>query len=245
MVLSFSDIKHKLHSEFGVQFQPCPVGAHNFHGKVERKIKEIKRSFEKEFSNQRLSIIQWETLAQQVVNSINNLPIGLGNKVESLENIDLVTPNRLLLGRNNNRSPTEPLLLSQDVKKIISTNADIFRVWFKAWLVSCVPVLIEQPKWFKTSTNLQVGDVVLFLKNEKELETQYQYGMVSKVYPGNDGLIRSVDVDYQNHNENVRRTTKRGVRNLVVIHPVDEIGISQELSELCEDNDNHLFSFQE
>ena len=245
MVLSFSDIKHKLHSEFGVQFQPCPVGAHNFHGKVERKIKEIKRSFEKEFSNQRLSIIQWETLAQQVVNSINNLPIGLGNKVESLENIDLVTPNRLLLGRNNNRSPTEPLLLSQDVKKIISTNADIFRVWFKAWLVSCVPVLIEQPKWFKTSTNLQVGDVVLFLKNEKELETQYQYGMVSKVYPGNDGLIRSVDVDYQNHNENVRRTTKRGVRNLVVIHPVDEIGISQELSELCEDNNNHLFSFQE
>ena len=228
MVLSFSDIKHKLHSEFGVQFQPCPVGAHNFHGKVERKIKEIRRSFEKEFSNQRLSIIQWETLAQQVVNSINNLPIGLGNKVESLENIDLVTPNRLLLGRNNNRCPTEPLLLSQDVKKIISTNADIFRVWFKTWLVSCVPVLIEQPKWFKTSTNLQVGDVVLFLKNEKELETQYQYGMVSKVYPGSDGLIRSVDVDYQNHSENVRRTTKRGVRNLVVIHSVHEIGGSQE-----------------
>ena len=90
---------------------------------------------------------------------------------------------------------------------------------------------------------MKVGDVVLFLKNEKELETQYQYGMVSKVYPSGDGLIRSVDVEYQNHNENVKRTTKRGVRNLVVIHPVDEIGISQELSELCDDA--CIFSFQE
>ena len=243
MVLSFADIKHKLHTEYGVKFEPCPVGAHNFHGKVERKMKEIKRSFDKEFCNQRLSVIQWETLAQQVVNSINNMPIGLGNKVESLENLDLITPNRLLLGRNNNRSPTEPLILSHDVKDIIATNADIFRVWFEAWLVSCVPVLIEQPKWFKSSTALKVGDVVLFLKNEKELETTYQYGMVSKVHPSSDGLIRSVDVDYQNYNENVRRTTKRGVRNLVVIHPVDEIGVSQELAELCDDT--CMFSFQD
>ena len=233
IVLNFSDVKHKLHSEFGVNFQPCPVGAHHVHGKVERKIKEIKRSFEKELCNHRLSVIQWETLGQQVVNSINNLPIALGNKAECLENLDLITPNRLLLGRNNNRSPTEPLVLSTDVKKIISTNASIFKVWFKAWLVSCVPVLIEQPKWFKNSASIQVGDVVLFLKNEKELETQYQYGMVSKVYKGEDNLIRSVDLEYQNSNESVKRTTKRGVRNLVVIHPVDEIGISQELFELC------------
>jgi hypothetical protein len=235
MVLSFSDLKHKLHSEFGVQFEPCPVGGHNAHGKVERKIKEIKRSFEKEFSNQRLSIIQWETLGQQVVNSINNVPIALGNKTDCLENLDLITPNRLLLGRNNNRSPTEPLILSQDVKKIISTNADIFRIWFKAWLVSCVPLLIEQPKWFKNSGNLSVGDVVLFLKNEKELETQYQYGMVSKVNVGNDGLIRSAEIEFQNHNEKVKRSTNRSVRNLVVIHPIDEIGINQELYEMYED----------
>ena len=236
MVLNFSDIRHKLHSEFGVQFEPCPVGAHNVHGKVERKIKEIKQSFEKELSNHRLSVIQWETLGQQVVNSINNLPIALGNKTECLENLDLITPNRLLLGRNNNRSPTEPLILSQDVKKIISTNADIFKAWFKSWLVSCVPSLIEQPKWFKNRGNLSVGDVILFLKNEKELETQYQYGRVSKVYPGKDGLVRSADIEYQNHNENVKRSTKRGVRDLIVIHPIDEVGISQELYEMLEDN---------
>ena len=89
---------------------------------------------------------------------------------------------------------------------------------------------------------VKAGDVVLFLKNEKELDTMYQYGLVREVHPSSDGLIRSVDVDHQNHHKNVKRTTKCGVRNLIVIHPVDEIGISQELSEVC-DND-YLFSFQ-
>ena len=234
MVLSFSDIKHQLQSEFGVKFEPCPVGGHNVHGKVERKIKEIKRSFEKELCHHRLSVIQWETLGQQVVNSINNLPIALGNKAECLENLDLITPNRLLLGRNNNRSPTEPLILSRDVKRIIQTNADIFRVWFKSWLTSCVPGLIRQPKWFTNKGNLHVGDVVLFLKNEKELESQYQYGMVSKLHLGEDGLVRSVDLEYVNHDERKKRTTTRTVRKVVVIHTVEEIGISQELFELSQ-----------
>ena len=47
MVLSFTDIKNQLHISVGVQFEVCPVGGHNMHGKVERKIKEIKKSISK------------------------------------------------------------------------------------------------------------------------------------------------------------------------------------------------------
>ena len=122
MVLSFSDIRYKLSTEFGINYEACPVGAHYVHGKIERKIKEVKRSITKTVENRRLSLMQWETLGQQIANSINNLPIGLGNKVASLENVDLITPNRLLLGRNNNRATTKPLILSTDAKKIIQTT---------------------------------------------------------------------------------------------------------------------------
>ena len=233
MVLSYSDIQHRLSVEYGVDFETCPVGAHYVHGKIERKIQQIKTSIEKTLYNQRLSLIQWETLGQQVCNSINNLPIGLGNKVERLENLDLLTPNRLLLGRNNSRSPTAPLLVSQDVKKIIQQNSEIFQVWFKSWLVSYVPTLVDRPKWFETNSHISVGDIVLFLKSEKEFEHLYQYGMVSKLFPSKDGLIRSVEIRYQNHAENTERVTTRGIRELVVIHYVDEIGISQELYELA------------
>ena len=109
------------------------------------KIQLIKISVETSLQNRRLSIIQWETLMHQVANSINNLPIGVGNKTWLLENLDLITPNRLLLGRNNNRSPTAPLVLSNDFKKIISTNEQIFKTWFDSWLTSYVSTLVPQP----------------------------------------------------------------------------------------------------
>ena len=235
MILSFQDIKWKLELEFGIQFNPCPVGSHYVHGKVERKIQQIKISVETSLRNRRLSIIQWETLMHQVANSINNLPIGVGNKTWLLENLDLITPNRLLLGRNNNRSPTAPLVLSNDVKKIISTNEQIFKAWFDGWLTSYVPTLVPQPKWFVTDKNVSIGDVVIFTKSEKEFENIYQYGIIVSVHPSKDNLIRSVDIEYQNHKENVKRQTKRGVREIVVIHPIGELGISRELYDLAQD----------
>ena len=233
MILSYSDIKNRLSTDYGVDFNTCPVGSHYVHGKVERKIQQVKKSIDKTLQNERLSIIRWETLGQQIANSINNMPIGLGNKCKNLENLDLLTPNRLLLGRNNNRGPTSPLLLSGDTKKIIETNAHIFQVWFKSWLISFVPSLVHQPKWFDSDKDVNIGDVVLFLKSEKEFEHLYQYGIITQVFHSKDGHIRSVEVEYQNHNENTKRSTKRGVRELVIIHHVDELGISRELHDLA------------
>ena len=233
MVISFADIKHQLSVEHGVEFELCPVGAHYVHGKVERKIQTIKKSLSKSVNKKRLSILQWETLVQQISNNINNMPIGLGNKVEMLENLDILSPNRLILGRNNNRSPTAPLEIVPDLRMIIENNNRIFEVWFKEWLVSYVPTLVEQPKWFVTERNIAIGDVVLFLKSEKEFDLQYQYGIVVRTLMGKDGAVREVEVEYQNPNETTKRRTTRGARDLVVIHQVDEIGISKELAELA------------
>ena len=76
-----------------------------------------------------------------------------------------------------------------------------------------------------------------FSKSEKEFDLQYQYGMVSKVYEGRDNLIRKVDVDYQNSTEGVKRSTQRGVRDLVIIHSVDELDIYEILHELVQSSD--------
>ena len=64
VIISFVDVQQKLSREYGVDFDTCPVGAHNVHGKVERKIREIRKSLNKSLDNKRLSILQWETLGQ-------------------------------------------------------------------------------------------------------------------------------------------------------------------------------------
>ena len=50
---------------------------------------------------------------------------------------------------------------------------------------------------------------------------------------GKDGLVRKAKITYRNQNENVNRETYRAVRELVVIHPVDELSIVQELGEIA------------
>ena len=168
----------------------------------------------------------------QISNSINNMPIGLRNRRSNLEQLDLITPNRLLLGRNNDRCPNKPLILCPDHKRIIESNEKIFRAWFNAWLVSFVPTLVERPKWCTSDGDIKIGDIVLFLKSEKEFDLQYQYGILSKVHTGKDGKNRKVEVEYQNSNEGLKRKTHRGSRDLVIVHPVDELDIYERWLDL-------------
>ena len=230
MAISFVDIKHQLNFEYGIPFETCPVGAHYMHGRAERKIQEVQRSMAK-VGHEKLSILKWETLLATIANTINNLPIGLGNKVDSIENLDLITPNRLLLGRNNQRSPTSTLTLVDDYSQILETNNRIFKSWFRFWLISCVPELIQVTKWFKSDDQVKKGDVILFLKSDKAFDTQYQYGLVVDTYPSRDGIVRKVDIEYQNYSENCKRVTTRGVRELVVIHQFEEVTIEEILDD--------------
>ena len=111
-----------------VDFATCPVGGHNYNGKVERRIKHVKESLEKTISNQRLSVLQWETISAEVSNAINDLPLALGNIVSNFENMDLITPNRLKLGRNNKRSPVSPMKVVGNHLKVLEENKKIFSV---------------------------------------------------------------------------------------------------------------------
>ena len=176
-------------------------------------------------------MLGWETQVQQIANSINNLPIGLKHKTPCLENLDLITPNRLLLGRNNERCPNAPLRICADYKGIILQNADIFRAWFKTWMIDYVPLVVDRPKWHRTDSEINIGDVVLFLKAESKLKDQYQYGMINKVHRSSDNRIRKVEVLYRNSNETCDRITQRGVRDLVIVHPVDELDIYEQIAQ--------------
>ena len=42
---------------------------------------------------------------------------------------------------------------------------EIFTAWLECWLISYVPKLMRQPKWFGNSRDVKIGDIVLFLKN--------------------------------------------------------------------------------
>ena len=227
--LSFQDLKNQLYRDVHVEFEICPVSGHFMHGKVERKIQEVRKSILVNFDKCRFSILQWETVASQISNTINDMPLALIGHTD-FEVADVLTPNRLLMGRNNDRSPTFPVEISSKPDKFIKQNQEMFNSWFEVWLTVHVPKLMHRPKWFQNDFDVKVGDIVLFTKRESVLCNTYQYGKIKEVETSKDGRIRKVLVEFRNHNENVNRVTYRATRGLVMIHPVDELSVSEELA---------------
>ena len=93
--LNIRDINSRSSQNVKIDSETCPVDGHNMHGKVERKIQEVKKSIEKTMLNEQLSVIQWETCEAEIANRINDLLLAMGNTVSDFETIDLITPNRL------------------------------------------------------------------------------------------------------------------------------------------------------
>ena len=73
----------------------CLVEWHHMHEKV-----EINREYH---LPQTTIIYSMGNLLLVIANKINDLPLALGNVVSDFETMDMLTPSRLRLGRNNNR----------------------------------------------------------------------------------------------------------------------------------------------
>ena len=68
----------------------------------------------------------------------------------------------------------------------------MYVIW-KCWLSEYVPELQKRAEWLNVHQNVQVGDVVL-ITNENTPRGVWPMGIVKEVYPGVDGLVRSVKV---------------------------------------------------
>merc|ERR1712015_100452 len=115
MELNWVDLTQTLDREYrvGIDYQTGPVGGHNFQGVAERSIREIKKLFKLTFAGLKLDIMSYETSFAFIANELNNMPICLGSRTDDLDNLDIITPSRLLLGRNNRRAMTGHVTLDK------------------------------------------------------------------------------------------------------------------------------------
>ena len=55
------------------------------------------------------------------------------------------------------------------------------------------------------------------------------YGMIHRLEQSKDDHIRKIVVKVRNHNESVDRFTTRAVQELMLIHPIGELHLMEEL----------------
>ena len=150
-----------------------------------------------------------------------------------MEKIQLISPNRLMLGRNNRRSLSGPV--SVDVpSRLLDQNQKVFEAWWQVWSTEKILEFIPQPaKWTKNSVEVSVGDLVMFPRDSDDgkFEITWRVGRIKNLGRSSDGRVRRVLLEYKNANENKFRQTERAVRQVAVIHDEGEIPLVGQLNE--------------
>ena len=236
MEISWVDVSQTLNSKYrvGVEFESCPVGGYNFHGQVERSIREIKKLFITVYKGVKLDVLGFETAFSWISNELNNLPLCLGSRYKDLDNLYLFTPNRLIHGRSNRRAMSGPCVVEKP-SKMLEKIEDVFQAWWQAWhSEKLADYVAKPPKWFRSDPNLQIGDIVIFQKKgiEQVLGSPiWTIGRIADVKLSEvDGKVREVMIKYKNVDEKVFQNTHRAARSVAVLHREEDLDLVQELN---------------
>lgn len=168
-----------------------PVSPH-FGGCWERMVRSVKSSLAVTLTMKKPTDEMLHTLLVEIEHVINSRPltdVPLNHTDE-----DVITPNHLLIGRSSNVAPMGKFddsdLILRKQWRASQRLADVFwKQWVKLYLSS----LTLRSKWHTQGRKLSVGDVVL-IADSNEPRNTWPKGIITKVYPGTDGIVRVVDV---------------------------------------------------
>ena len=174
----------------------------------------------------RLHATGLETLCKLIECNLNNTPMGLsyGRNETNTPLMKLVSPNTMLVGRINARSPIGPFSLPAGPKSLMARVEACYKIFYKEYVdTMLVKYLLDlQPKWFKNDRDVKVGDVVYFHKRETEFDDPWTVGMVERVVRSIEGVIRRATVKYFNSTESSPRFTDRSIRKIIKLFNLDD-----------------------
>lgn len=198
----------------GVRWVFQPAQTPHFGGSHESLVRSVKKAFyaalETEEKGMRvLSDEMLRTLLAEVSGLLNSRPLTYASS--DPDDFRPLTPNDFL-----NRPPVADLpagdfvhSMPRDHYRYVQRMTNLF---WDLWHGSFIQSMNRRGKWRTQERNLAVGDVVLDdWKNAPR--GRWRTGIVVKVYPGSDGLVRAVDVRFPTG------TMNRGANQLALLEP--------------------------
>jgi hypothetical protein len=147
---------------------------------------------------------------------LNNRPLGFFG----VNDVEPITPNQLLLGRNVDTSGTDqrpPVSYLESLQHV----KDVYKVLWKRWETSVLPSLFVNKLWKHPRPNVRVGDVCLVygLKGKHE-PGAYRCCRVLSIKEVSDNLVCTVTVETISHSKSgkvQRKPFDVDVRSLIIL----------------------------
>jgi len=197
--------------------------AHQQQGRVEAKVKGIRKILQawSRSTNECNTLIGWETLFARIASAINDVPIARGSaSAPSDLGWEIITPNHLMLGRNNHRQLEGPIKVTNCPQSQLEKNRLISARWYEIF-IQRLSLLIPPPA-AKHDRQPTVGDVVLFLFSDPNFKKLWVWklGIVEEKVSRSTYRIR------YSSPEGEQRHVLRAVSQISIIVPVNELTIS-------------------
>ncbi len=178
-------------SEKTIEWKFNPPSASHMGGAWERQVRTVRRVLSGLTREQLLTDELLSTLMCIAEGIVNNRPLTAVS--EDSRDPEPLTPNHLLLMRPTAAPKgifSEHDLYARKKWRQVQYLADLF---WKRWTSEYLPQLRLRTKWTQTKRNLAEGDIVL-VTDHMLSRNEWPLGKVIKVYPGEDGRVRTIKV---------------------------------------------------
>ncbi|XP_050394219.1 uncharacterized protein LOC126812082 [Patella vulgata] len=172
-----------------------PTAAH-MSGVWERIVKSVKRSLKAIIGNDTINEEVLTTVLTEAERIANSRP--LTRNPLSQNDDDPLTPNHFLNVKPSDYIPHEIICETDKFSKKRWRQCQLLsNHYWNRWLKEYIPTLQSRSKWLKPKRNLRIGDLVLVCEDNVP-KNQWLLGRVTDVFPGNDNLVRNVEVKTKN-----------------------------------------------
>jgi hypothetical protein len=219
------DVNHHVFQDQRFKVTTSAPKAHQAQGRVERRIRTIRDMLQRLFDTTDLcdTLLGWETVFAGIASQVDDVPIARGSaSAPSDLGWEIITPNRLKLGRNNFRSLEGQVKLDFCPQSQLERNRDIMRQWHQIFMER-VQLLVPAPSKVE-GRDVEVGDVVLFVFSDggSKRDNVWKLGKVVEVVSGT-----TIKIQYSLAGI-APKTMIRSIRSVVIVLTAEEISTGSE-----------------
>ena len=225
VTLSLRDLSLQVHRDMGIVVKVSNPKSHEERGRVEAKVKTLREMLEK-FSinnNHPVTLIAWETIFAKIANEIDSLPLCKGNSSNNQDfGFEIITPNRLKLGRNNNRSLDNSITLNSSTDtQLLEASRKCQTVWYQLFLDRLHYLIPKPAKWSQTDS-VCVGDICVFVFKDSSIEKNWTWSLGRVV----EASKRKLSIDYFPRGKKTPGVVERNPRQVSVIHSASDLPVN-------------------
>ena len=175
-----------------VRWKMTPVKAPHFGGLWEAAVKAAKYHLKREIGTRLYTYDELETILCHAEACLNSRPLGVMTS-HPVDGMIPLTPGHFLVGRALSTYPISKISHSPGPADRWDHCTKVTQNFWHRWSHEYLQQLQRAVKWHKPHKNFSVGDIVLLTEDET-YQTQWITAKILAVYPGQDGVVKAVDI---------------------------------------------------